>query len=121
MPQQQTIRVPADRRSRRRYPIEHDVRYKCVSGQRVLDEGAGKVVDISSGGVRFTTERTLGVGKKVEITVAWPVLIDNKCLLKLVINGWVIRSDSKSAAVKIEHYEFRTRASKPISEIHRQS
>jgi hypothetical protein len=44
----------------------------------------------------------------------WPVLIENKCLLKLVIYGYVVRSDSNTAAVKIVRYEFRTRSSKAV-------
>lgn len=85
-----------------------------MSGEGASDEGVGKILNVSSSGVRFTTERTLSVGQSMEVTVDWPALIDNKCLMKLVINGWVVRSDSNSAVVKVEHYEFRTRASKAV-------
>lgn len=110
----ETIRDPSERRARRRFQIGQDVCYICLSGSRVDDEGVGKIVNVSSSGVRFTTEHTLNVGKRVEVTVEWPALIDDKCLMNLVIKGWVARSDSNSAAVKIEHYEFRTRASKAV-------
>ena len=74
--------------------------------------GVGKTVNVSSSGMRFTTEHALSVGTPVEVTAEWPALIDGKCLMKLVIKGWVVRSDSNSAAVKIEHFEFRTRKPK---------
>lgn len=87
--------------------------FQAAIRRRILHRGGcakflrdGKILNVSSSGVRFTTERTLSVGQTVEVTVEWPALIDNKCLMKLVIEGWVARSDSNSAAVKIEHYEF---------------
>jgi hypothetical protein len=115
--QRKTIHDTNERRARQRFRIGQDVRYKCLSGGRLSDGGAGKSLDVSSGGVRFTTERALSVGELLEVTVKWPALVDNTCLMKLVINGQVIRSDPNSAAVKIERYEFRTRASKafPVS------
>ena len=114
MSQRKAIHDTTERRARRRFPIGQDVCYKCLFGHRVSDEGVGKILNVSSSGVRFTTERTLSIGKTVEVTVEWPALIDNKCLMKLVIEGWVVRSDANSAAVKIEHHEFRTRASKAV-------
>lgn len=64
---------------------------------------------MSSNVVRFTTEHPLSQGESVEVTVNWPALVNDKCLIKLVIHGRVIRSDSGSAAVQIANYEFRTR------------
>jgi len=104
----------AERRVRQRFRIRQDISYKCLSGEQIFDKGVGKMLDISSSGVRFTTARALNVGENVEVTINWPALIDNKCLMKLVIKGSVVRSDSNNAAVKIEHYEFRTRASDPL-------
>jgi hypothetical protein len=112
--QGKAIRHTTEQRARQRFPIGQDVCYKYRSGDRVSNEGVGKILNVSSSGVRFTTERTLSVGKSVEVGVEWPALIDDKCPMKLVIQGWVVRSDSNSAAVKIEHYEFRTRASKGL-------
>jgi hypothetical protein len=109
-----TSRDPSERRARLRFPIGRDVYYRCLSGGNVSDEGVGKIVNVSSSGVRFTTAHALSVGKRVEVTVEWPALIDNKCQMKLVIRGWVIRSDSNSAAIKTEHHEFRTRGLKAV-------
>src|ERR1017187_3685753 len=44
----------AERRSRQGFRIEEDVCYTCLSGAR--PPGVGKILDISSKGVRFTTE-----------------------------------------------------------------
>src|SRR5262249_17357473 len=69
-----------------------------------------RILDISSKGVRFTTERLLKSGTLIELSLNWPTRINDACPLKLVIHGCVIRSEDSIAAMKIEHYEFRTRS-----------
>jgi hypothetical protein len=97
------------RRGRRRFPIEQDIRYQCVKGSRILTVGVGKTLEISSREVRFTTQHPLKPGEKVRLAVNWPAMLDDTCLMKLEIFGWVLRSEPGTAAVKIERYEFRTR------------
>ena len=76
-----------DRRSSDRFPIERDVKYKMLDGKTVLRTGAGKTVDMSSGGVLFTTEEPLSAGNRLELSVNWPAQLDNSCPLKLVALG----------------------------------
>lgn len=96
-----------DRRSAVRFPIEQDVRYK-VFNRNTIEVGSGKTINMSSNGVLFTTERTLAPGERLEVAVNWPAHLDNKCPLKLVTTGRVIRSEDGRAAIAIERYEFRT-------------
>jgi hypothetical protein len=65
---------------------------------------------MGSGGILFTTEDNLPVGRKVELNVKWPAKLDGICPLQFVATGRVIRSDAQTAAVRIERYEFRTRS-----------
>ncbi|HUA63729.1 MAG TPA: hypothetical protein VML19_33585 [Verrucomicrobiae bacterium] len=97
-----------ERRTKRRFSIEQDVRYKMLYGQRIAETGTGKTANISSGGVWFTTESMLTSGMPVEISMNWPVLLNDSCPMKLMIYGCVVRSNEKGAAVAIERYEFRT-------------
>ena len=97
-----------ERRNKRRFQIEQDVRYKMLYGQRIAETGNGKTMNISSGGVWFTTESMLTAGMPVEISMTWPVLLNDNCPMKLMIYGCVVRSNEKGAAVAIERYEFRT-------------
>src|ERR1041384_4110520 len=101
-----------DRRTKRRFQIEQEVRYKMLYGQRIAETGTGKTMNISSGGVWFTTENTLTAGMPVELSMNWPVLLHDSCPMKLMIYGCVIRSNEKGAAVIIERYEFRTQGSR---------
>ena len=77
-------------------------------GQRIAETGVGKTVNISSGGVWFTTETMLTSGMPIELSMTWPVLLNDSCPMKLMIYGCVVRSNDKGAAVAIERYEFRT-------------
>jgi hypothetical protein len=97
-----------DRRGKRRFPIEQEVRYKMLYGQRFSEAGAGKTMNISSGGIWFSTENMLTSGTPIELSLTWPVLLNDSCLMKLMIYGCVVRSNRRGAAVAIERYEFRT-------------
>ena len=45
----------------------------------------------------------------LEVTLDWPVRLNQQVPLKLVITGHVLRSADGCTAVRINHYEFRTR------------
>jgi hypothetical protein len=77
-------------------------------GQRIAETGTGRTVNISSGGVWFTTDSMLATGMPIELSMSWPVLLNDSCAMKLMIYGCVVRSNEKGAAVAIERYEFRT-------------
>jgi hypothetical protein len=97
----------SDRRTAVRFPIEQDVRYKVFT-RNTIEVGLGRTINMSSNGVLFTTERPLAVGERVEVAVNWPAQLDNKCPLKLVTTGRIVRGGTGQAAIAIERYEFRT-------------
>ena len=86
-------------------PIERDVRYSMLG----LGDESGRTVNISSGGVLFTTQSRLHEGAEVVLAISWPVLLNNLTPIKLVVTGHLIRSDDARAAMRIKKYEFRTR------------
>ena len=106
----QRRRAADDRRTSNRLEIEQDVRYKVLlRGKHGREVGIGKVINMSSSGVLFSTETTLTVGERVELTVSWPARLNQVTPLKLVTLGRVVRSDGKQAAIAIEKYAFKTR------------
>jgi hypothetical protein len=109
-----------ERRSKRRFQIEQEVRYKMLYGQRIAETGAGKTINVSSGGLWITTENTLTPGLPVELSMSWPVLLNDSCPMKLMIYGCVIRSSGKAAAISIERYEFRTTGSRTFQQSQQQ-
>jgi|SRR5450432_2838956 hypothetical protein len=101
-----------DRRGSNRLPIERDVRYKLLGGKKSVQQvGLGKTVNMSSGGVLFTTESPLPEGDRVELAVCWPAQLNQMIPLKFVALGRLVRSDDTHAAILIERYEFKTRGS----------
>jgi hypothetical protein len=105
-----------ERRTKRRFQIDQEVKYKMLYGQRIAETGVGRTVNISSGGVWFSTESMLTSGMPVELSMNWPVLLNDSCPMKLMIYGCVVRSNEKGAAVAIERYEFRTQGSRAFQQ-----
>ena len=98
----------AERRISRRYPLEHQVRYR-VQDPRLDLAGTGTTVNMSSRGALFTTDRPLSAGSSLTLEVKWPVLLDDTKPLKLVTKGKVVWCDSAQAAVEFDNWEFHTR------------
>ena len=101
-----------ERRIKRRFQIDQEVKYKMLYGQRIAETGVGRTMNVSSGGVWFSTENMLTSGMPVELSMNWPVLLNESCPMKLMIYGCVVRSNERGAAVAIERYEFRTQGSR---------
>jgi len=100
----------ADRRHSDRFPIEREVRYRVLSKRSGEEAGEGRTINISSSGVLFTSAHILLPGKRMELSISWPAQLDNKCALKLVAKGRVVRFERGLAAIEIQQYEFRTQA-----------
>jgi hypothetical protein len=99
-----------ERRGTNRFPVREDVRYRLTQARTAKITGCGTTLNIGSGGILFTTEERLPLGRTVELSVNWPARLDGICPLQFVATGRVVRSDLQRAAVRIERYEFRTRS-----------
>lgn len=100
---------PPERRSSGRMAIEQDVHYRILNKKDGDVEAHGKTLNMSSSGVLFTTEHMMLPGRRVELSIDWPAQLDNKCPLKLVARGRVVRFEQGTAAIEILQHEFRTR------------
>jgi hypothetical protein len=102
--------IGADRRDRRRYDLDLSLQYKVVRHYQVCQSGTGKTINFSGGGVAFESGDVLRPGSAIELSIAWPVMLNSTCPLKLVVTGKVVRSSAAMTAVRMERYEFRTQA-----------
>jgi hypothetical protein len=91
--------------------VQQDVRYRVIQSRSVKASGTGATLNMGSGGILFTTEEKLPLGRMVEVSVNWPARLDGNCALQFVATGRVVRTDGHRAAVRIERYEFKTRSS----------
>jgi hypothetical protein len=98
-----------DRRTNARFPMREELRYKIIQSKNLKLAGSGRTLNVGSGGILFTTEEKLPLGRTVELSVNWPARLGGTCPLKFVAVGRIVRSDDRQAAVQIERYEFRTR------------
>lgn len=103
--------IHQDRRDDRRYPIELELRYKVLARSRTHLRGSGRTLNMSSGGILFGGDQHLPAGAFVELSIHWPVLLQNTCQLTLLVVGRVVRSVDGAVAVKTSRYEFITRPS----------
>lgn len=101
---------PDERRRSARREISQTVQYRVLGRKEAEVSAAGRTLNISSSGVLFTTTHTLLPGRRMELAIEWPVQLDNKCALKLVARGRVVRFEGDRAALEILQHEFRTRA-----------
>ena len=97
-----------NRRDTDRFDIEREVRFKVLNRKGGDETGVGKTINLSSNGLLITTDRRVVPGKNIEVSISWPAQLNSTIPLKLVARGRVVRSEDTSAAVEIQHSEFRT-------------
>lgn len=102
-----------ERRASDRFPIEREVRYRMLSKKTPDEGGAGKTINISSTGVLFSTEKLLIPGRRLELSINWPAQLNDRCALKLVARGRIVRFEQGRVAMEIQQYEFRTASNGP--------
>jgi len=109
---------PSDRRTKRRYPINLEVQYKLMKHRRVERLGAGRTLNISSGGVLFEADGHLPSTGPIELALNWPFLLHGSCNLKLVMRGRIVRTSDRAIAIRAEFHEFRTSGARtPLGEV----
>jgi hypothetical protein len=102
--------VPVERRAKKRFVMEREIRYRVLEQDKIIAVGSGKTINLSSGGVAFVVPSDLPVGSFIEVSIAWPALLENRCPLQLIGYGRVLRSAQGTTACTLEQYEFRTLA-----------
>lgn len=109
--------ISGERRSKRRYAISLPVKFKITKNCLVVGTGTGTSLDLSSGGISFTTPSPVKVGSYLELSVSWPVLLDQSCPLQLVASGRVVRSDHQCTAIAMDRHEFRTSGARSVQTV----
>src|SRR5579872_162070 len=97
-----------DRRKKARFPMQRELRYKVLEDDTIVESGMGMTVDMASGGVGFLIEHQLLPGSFIELSISWPVLLNESCPMRLIVFGRVVRSAGKLTACTVDKYEFRT-------------
>jgi len=97
-----------ERRSKVRFPLDLQVRYRTLGRGRSL-AGMGWVVNMSSGGVLVAFQHQISSGTRMELNIEWPTLLDGEIPLRLVTVGEVVRCGTDSFAMMLSRHQFRTK------------
>lgn len=93
------------------YPVHLALRYKALSSrQGVVATGSGQTTHIGSHQIIFTGDLSVPKGTRVEVSVAWPALLEERVKLQLVVQARVTSVDAGRITVEVRQYQFRTRA-----------
>jgi hypothetical protein len=107
--------LAAERRKKSRFRINREVRYKVLEDDAIVESGTGTTLDMGSGGVALLVEKELPADAFVQLSISWPVLLDDSCPMRLIVFGRVVRSSGRKAACTVDKYEFRTEARLPAA------
>ena len=86
--------LAVERRKKFRFSMNRDLRYKVLEGNTIVGFGMGTTLDMGSGGVAFLIEHQLPVGSFIELSISWPVLLEDSCPMRLIVFGRVVRSSA---------------------------
>jgi hypothetical protein len=90
--------------------LRRELRYRLLQ-QPVSDSaGTGTALNASSAGIAFTSDRPLPLNAHIEISMSWPVPLQDACPLRLLAKGRVVRCQDANVACAIDKFEFRTQA-----------
>jgi PilZ domain len=107
-----------ERRASRRYEIPLKLRWKVLRRKRLLETGTGITVDLSSTGILIATDTKLPVDGAVELSIAWPILLDGTLPMQLTVTGRIARVTGRKVAIAIAQYEFRTAGVAAVNKSH---
>jgi hypothetical protein len=94
------------------YPVELELTYK-VSGDSPVLAGAGQTLSMSRDELHFVADRALPKGTELDISVAWPVLLDNRLHLQLCLEATVTSNSDRFVSARFRRYQFRIRNTRP--------
>ena len=94
----------AERRREQRLRIALPVRYQTHTVPE--HTGAGDTIDLSAGGVSFTTESILPDDAELSIRVTWPVSLEGNVPIELRGVGRIAHTESFAAGLQLQSVKF---------------
>ena len=91
----------------RRYPVALQLHYKATSTGGPL-YGFGRTMMMSSQDMVFAAGDGLEPGMSAEVVLAWPLLLDDRVRLELVLQVTITGSEDGVAEARILAYDFHT-------------
>ena len=89
------------------YPVAMELKYKTRA--RTPRVGLGKTRWMSNRDVTFTTDQPMEQGTSLEISIAWPALLNDQVALQLVVEAEITSCQETEMRARILKHHFRTR------------
>ena len=102
-----------ERRDAPRFPLSLAVRYTASAHRMPEEMGTGRTIDMSSSGLRFSSDRPVLIRQWGRVYIDWPVLLGGNIKLQLVLSGVFIRTNGPEVVLQIHKHDFRTRSVGP--------
>src|SRR5215469_12973680 len=90
------------------FPLVLPLKYRTISQKADAISGTGSTVSLSSTDIVFNADQPLVSGVQCEISIAWPVLLEGRIRLQLVLQSVITRSEGQFVMGRVARYEFRT-------------
>jgi len=101
--------VERDRRNRRagkRYGLDLQFEYRLFGRDGSVQEGWGRTLNMSSGGLLVAPDQPICKGRPIEMTVQLPTQFKDAPGPRLVVLGHVLRSGATGVAIRILRHGF---------------
>ena len=95
-----------ERRMGVRVPLSWPLWYE-TSSMTHKRSGDGRVIDISSSGVAFTTESALRRNTRVTLHIQWPFQLEGEVPVELFASGKVVRAEQSKTALQYDQFNFK--------------
>src|SRR5258706_15045516 len=90
-----------ERRTKYRFEMQRELRYNLTGDGIPSVAGTGRTINLCSAGVAFEAEHEMPPRGFVELSISWPVLLDDSCPMRLIVFGRVLRAAGQSAVCSI--------------------
>jgi hypothetical protein len=94
-------------RTRPRHLLNIEVRFSYHRGERTY-HGTGRTRDLSDQTICFESDQELPGGVELELCMPWPVSLQGRFPLNVIVHGALVRKQHSLAVLRLEEFEFRT-------------
>src|SRR5690349_18537997 len=91
------------------FPIRTQLDYRLIRGGALVSGGTGCSVYLGSKSVQFEADSLIPLNLLVELSIRWPVQLENRIDLKLQMTGRTIQVSGNRVTLEVLKHEFRLR------------
>lgn len=103
------MQCPKPKQGSKRFPLSLQLQFK-IAYERDPVVGTGHTLLMSSEEIVFRADRMIRPDANLELAIAWPVLLEDRVGLRLIVQGRILSTRGAIITVATSRYQFRTRS-----------